>query len=198
MGAAGKRGRDKISAQATTIQSVVSSTDDNSKETARNSRKSRSKTLDLKSNLQLKDQDTDTEESEYEGLEDEEESDGQVGEAEAFGLNDASADENSNSEDENGDTLGVTNSKGDAQSDGVEDSVEEFSGSEGELGEDFDEENEDAYTRRGGWAGYEDSDSDDEIPANTVGNIPLEWYDDYEHVGYDLDGKKNHQERDAG
>ena len=23
-----------------------------------------------------------------------------------------------------------------------------------------------------------------------MGNIPLEWYDDYPHLGYDLDGKK--------
>jgi len=25
---------------------------------------------------------------------------------------------------------------------------------------------------------------------NTVGNIPLSWYDDYPHIGYDLDGAK--------
>ena len=25
---------------------------------------------------------------------------------------------------------------------------------------------------------------------NTIGNVPLKWYDDYEHIGYDLDGKK--------
>lgn len=25
---------------------------------------------------------------------------------------------------------------------------------------------------------------------NTVGNIPMEWYKDYPHIGYDLDGKK--------
>jgi len=25
---------------------------------------------------------------------------------------------------------------------------------------------------------------------NTVGNIPLSWYDDYPHIGYDLDGTK--------
>jgi ribosome biogenesis protein ERB1 len=25
---------------------------------------------------------------------------------------------------------------------------------------------------------------------NTVGNIPLNWYDDYPHIGYDLDGRK--------
>jgi len=25
---------------------------------------------------------------------------------------------------------------------------------------------------------------------NTVGNIPMNWYDEYPHVGYDWDGKK--------
>jgi ribosome biogenesis protein ERB1 len=24
---------------------------------------------------------------------------------------------------------------------------------------------------------------------NTVGNIPMNWYDDYPHIGYDLEGK---------
>lgn len=32
------------------------------------------------------------------------------------------------------------------------------------------------------------------VPAqdirNTVGNIPMEWYKDFPHIGYDLDGKK--------
>lgn len=25
---------------------------------------------------------------------------------------------------------------------------------------------------------------------NTVGNVPLQWYDDFPHVGYDLDGRR--------
>ena len=38
---------------------------------------------------------------------------------------------------------------------------------------------------------YEDYDSSDEEEIrNTVGNIPMEWYKDYEHIGYDLDGQK--------
>uniref|UniRef100_A0AC34F2U9 BOP1 N-terminal domain-containing protein n=1 Tax=Panagrolaimus sp. ES5 TaxID=591445 RepID=A0AC34F2U9_9BILA len=32
--------------------------------------------------------------------------------------------------------------------------------------------------------------SDEEDLRNTIGNVPIQWYDDYEHVGYDLDGKK--------
>lgn len=38
---------------------------------------------------------------------------------------------------------------------------------------------------------YEDGDtSDEEDIRNTVGNIPLHWYDEYKHIGYDWDGKK--------
>uniref|UniRef100_A0AC34QZX0 BOP1 N-terminal domain-containing protein n=1 Tax=Panagrolaimus sp. JU765 TaxID=591449 RepID=A0AC34QZX0_9BILA len=32
--------------------------------------------------------------------------------------------------------------------------------------------------------------SDEEDLRNTIGNVPLEWYDEYEHIGYDLEGKK--------
>ena len=32
--------------------------------------------------------------------------------------------------------------------------------------------------------------SDEEDIRNTVGNIPIEWYADYDHIGYDWDGKK--------
>ncbi|CAG8477739.1 14311_t:CDS:10 [Acaulospora morrowiae] len=35
-----------------------------------------------------------------------------------------------------------------------------------------------------------DSDSSTENPTNTVGNIPMEWYDNFPHIGYDIDGKK--------
>ncbi|KAI9168472.1 Ribosome biogenesis protein erb1 [Blastocladiella emersonii ATCC 22665] len=33
-------------------------------------------------------------------------------------------------------------------------------------------------------------DSDAEDHENTVGNVPMEWYNDYPHIGYDLEGKK--------
>jgi len=36
----------------------------------------------------------------------------------------------------------------------------------------------------------QESDTDDEAPINTIGNVPLEWYDGMDHVGYDLDGRK--------
>jgi len=38
---------------------------------------------------------------------------------------------------------------------------------------------------------YQDSDtSDEEDIRNTVGNIPMHWYDEYKHIGYDWDAKK--------
>ncbi|XP_043994942.1 ribosome biogenesis protein bop1 [Gambusia affinis] len=37
---------------------------------------------------------------------------------------------------------------------------------------------------------YNHDTSDEEDIRNTVGNIPMEWYKDFPHVGYDLDGKK--------
>lgn len=37
---------------------------------------------------------------------------------------------------------------------------------------------------------YEIDTSDEEDARNTIGNVPLKWYEDYTHIGYDLDGKK--------
>jgi ribosome biogenesis protein ERB1 len=41
------------------------------------------------------------------------------------------------------------------------------------------------------WLEAEETDtSDEEEVRNTVGNIPLEWYEDYPHLGYDLGGQR--------
>lgn len=37
---------------------------------------------------------------------------------------------------------------------------------------------------------YDSDDSDAQEPANTIGNIPLTFYDSYPHIGYDINGKK--------
>lgn len=37
---------------------------------------------------------------------------------------------------------------------------------------------------------YRDDTSDEEDIRNTVGNIPMHWYDEYKHIGYDWDAKK--------
>jgi ribosome biogenesis protein ERB1 len=37
----------------------------------------------------------------------------------------------------------------------------------------------------------DETDSDDEIPSNTIGSsVPLKWYENHDHIGYDLDAKK--------
>lgn len=36
----------------------------------------------------------------------------------------------------------------------------------------------------------DDLESDDEAAGNTAGNVPMEWYDEFDHMGYNLAGKK--------
>ncbi|KAK2188830.1 hypothetical protein NP493_122g03038 [Ridgeia piscesae] len=47
-----------------------------------------------------------------------------------------------------------------------------------------------ASTSQSGADEYEYDSSDEEDIRNTVGNIPMEWYREFEHIGYDLLGKK--------
>lgn len=37
---------------------------------------------------------------------------------------------------------------------------------------------------------YDSDDSDAQEPVNTIGDIPLSFYDSYPHIGYDINGKK--------
>lgn len=37
---------------------------------------------------------------------------------------------------------------------------------------------------------YDSDDSDAQGPSNTIGNIPLSYYDAYPHIGYDINGRK--------
>jgi ribosome biogenesis protein ERB1 len=39
-------------------------------------------------------------------------------------------------------------------------------------------------------AEYDIDSSDEEDLRNTIGNVPMEWYNDYPHLGYDWEGKK--------
>jgi ribosome biogenesis protein ERB1 len=57
--------------------------------------------------------------------------------------------------------------------------------------DDNESDNESVHSYMEHWEdAYHTDTSDEEELRNTVGNIPLEWYDDYPHIGYDLDGKK--------
>ncbi|XP_046389036.1 ribosome biogenesis protein BOP1 homolog [Ischnura elegans] len=44
--------------------------------------------------------------------------------------------------------------------------------------------------RNSGTNEYESDTSDEEDMRNTVGKIPMKWYDEFTHLGYDWDGKK--------
>jgi len=36
---------------------------------------------------------------------------------------------------------------------------------------------------------FSESDSEGEGPRNRVGNIPMRWYKEFDHIGYGVDGK---------
>ncbi|XP_051925880.1 ribosome biogenesis protein bop1 [Hippocampus zosterae] len=68
---------------------------------------------------------------------------------------------------------------------------------EGDDGSDKDEDDkveQDDFRDDGGCEKKEEEydldSSDEEDIRNTVGNIPMEWYKDFPHIGYNLDGKK--------
>ncbi|OQV24480.1 Ribosome biogenesis protein BOP1 [Hypsibius exemplaris] len=48
----------------------------------------------------------------------------------------------------------------------------------------------DVHAVRADPAEYDIDSSDEEDLRNTIGNVPMEWYNDYPHLGYDWEGKK--------
>lgn len=75
-----------------------------------------------------------------------------------------------------------------SQYSGLEDSASDSS--EEEEGAEPGDKVPEKKTERGTGNEYEQDSSDEEDIRNTVGNIPMEWYKDFPHIGYDLDGKK--------
>ncbi|XP_057951643.1 ribosome biogenesis protein BOP1 homolog [Malania oleifera] len=69
---------------------------------------------------------------------------------------------------------------------------EEFLNTGDEDSLDYDDGQEDGDKSSESHQAVEESDSsEDEVdPRNTIGDVPLEWYKDEEHVGYDIAGKK--------
>jgi ribosome biogenesis protein ERB1 len=60
---------------------------------------------------------------------------------------------------------------------------------EGE-GEEEEEDEEDVIDSDEEFDLDDESSSEDEGPRNTIGNVPLSWYDEYDHIGYDREGKR--------
>ncbi|KAK2665650.1 hypothetical protein Ddye_004224 [Dipteronia dyeriana] len=73
-----------------------------------------------------------------------------------------------------------------------ESSGDEVHGSYDDLNNDNDAGHEDQSDGSESHQGVEESDSsEDEVaPRNTIGDVPLEWYQDEKHIGYDISGKK--------
>ncbi|XP_008329052.1 ribosome biogenesis protein bop1 [Cynoglossus semilaevis] len=94
------------------------------------------------------------------------------------GLEDSGSD--SEDEEEGEDEESVEDDDDDDEED-EDESVKTEQVQQGEQKEEEKEEKEDEYAQ--------DS-SDEEDIRNTVGNVPMEWYKDFPHIGYDLDGRK--------
>ncbi|XP_042411799.1 ribosome biogenesis protein BOP1 homolog isoform X3 [Zingiber officinale] len=71
-------------------------------------------------------------------------------------------------------------------------SAEESDSSEDEgFSYDSGEDDQDASDYKSHRSAEESDSSEDEVPSrNTVGDVPLEWYKEEEHIGYDITGKK--------
>ncbi|XP_070777806.1 ribosome biogenesis protein bop1 isoform X2 [Enoplosus armatus] len=97
---------------------------------------------------------------------------------------------------------GLEDSGSDTEDNKDDEEEEEGSNDEdddGDLKIEEEEEEEKKKKKKGGVRGgedekqgdeYECDSSDEEDIRNTVGNIPMEWYKDFPHIGYNLDGKK--------
>ncbi|KAG7553833.1 WD40-repeat-containing domain superfamily, partial [Arabidopsis suecica] len=71
----------------------------------------------------------------------------------------------------------------DGERESSEDEVDDDDGDESELVDGSDQGSEQQYEES-------DSSEDEVAPRNTVGDIPLDWYKDEKHIGYDITGKK--------
>ncbi|KAL3697695.1 hypothetical protein R1sor_011771 [Riccia sorocarpa] len=84
----------------------------------------------------------------------------------------------------------------DSEEDGAGPAEENGHAKESVEGSELDDKNVAAApegNENGNTKGVEESDSEDDgdlNPRNTVGDVPLEWYRDEKHIGYDRDGKK--------
>ncbi|KAK3279018.1 Ribosome biogenesis protein 1 [Cymbomonas tetramitiformis] len=155
------------------------------------------------------DDEEDEDEAEEEQEDEEAESDGHGGEDESDGeiSDDVEFDEEEGDADEEGEEDDDGDGEGDDAVDDEEfmermlqQSIDEDKGAAGneeeedEEGSDKGPAMEDAYDSQGS-----DSSDDERPQRNTVGNVPLKWYKDEEHIGYDKDGKRiaKSEKRDA-
>lgn len=87
--------------------------------------------------------------------------------------------ENAAERKEEGERRPIDEADGEDNDDGDVDEDEEFDD------EELDDESEQSLVDDGS-----SDDSEDDAPRNRIGNVPLEWYKDEDHVGYDIGGEK--------
>ncbi|KAG1701354.1 Ribosome biogenesis protein bop1-B [Nymphon striatum] len=80
-----------------------------------------------------------------------------------------------------GEEIFISESEEEVQTDEAEEDINTISTSAN-----FDELN--GNSKPDEYAEYDSSDEED--IRNTIGNVPIKWYDEYSHIGYDLDGSK--------
>lgn len=157
-------------------------------------------------NEQTDSSESESEESVYSGLEEEESSEAESDESSDKGG--PSGSDGSNDEGEDKDLEEIAFVNGTSESDEVaadDDEEEEEAEVEDkiEFGEAKEDESQKASSLEISIKGavevlnektktdeYAEDSSDEEDIRNTVGNIPMQWYNDYDHIGYDLDGRK--------
>jgi ribosome biogenesis protein ERB1 len=133
------------------------------------------------------------------------ESEAEFGDGLLEGILSQSEDESDQSEDENSDEEGVEEDELEGlDSDEIpeeedEDEAQDTSAKSNGIEEDDDKPNYRVVKDANGGERYvyeeidpvyDSDDSDAQEPANTIGNIPLSFYDSYPHIGYDINGKK--------
>ncbi|EFX77685.1 hypothetical protein DAPPUDRAFT_305412 [Daphnia pulex] len=126
------------------------------------------------------DDSTDEESSEYSGLEDDEEDDSDDEE------DNSDWEEGSDEDEEEGDEVHNMSTNEDSEDDTADDKVVPTAVPITQDGPSTSTAQLPAPPVEDEYA-YDSSDEED--LRNTVGNIPMNWYDDYPHIGYDLEGK---------
>ncbi|XP_035212029.1 ribosome biogenesis protein bop1-like [Stegodyphus dumicola] len=137
-------------------------------------------------------EESDGDSSEYSGLEDDE------NESTLSSEEDISDTDDDSDRKEGNDSYNVTNGSGLKEKktvssvDDSDISDEDFFGDQDSKSEKYDENCnvEDHKTETLKIDEYAEDTSDEEDIRNTVGNIPMQWYDDFPHIGYDVEGKK--------
>ncbi|KAM1030654.1 hypothetical protein ACFX2J_034298 [Malus domestica] len=83
-----------------------------------------------------------------------------------------------------------SDSEGEESDSSGDEGVINTSDNDGAASDSGDDDDESDSSELGEGVEESDSSEDEVVPRNTVGDVPLEWYRDEKHIGYDIKGKK--------